>query len=167
MYDDYRELRYGAAKELEGYLNSTVEQRPVPQQSERIESANKVESGHSASTGEHHKSRVCDMSSGSSQAYDPRTNLNQVGFTTIQCDPESRWLLVCAQARKRPTSLSQIDVCSVASDRELFTQLRRSYYSLKGKWSRLLSLRTIKGISFVQVRVILRRPIQLVEYVHG
>lgn len=157
MYDDYREVRPGAAKEFEGYLKGTIRQKPSHKQDEHTKSAKAVDHRYPASESEHKTSTLSSISTpNSSQAYDPRPDYNQSVSTTIQCDPESRWLLVCGQAKKCPTSLSQMDVCSIASDRELFSQLKRSYSSLRGKWSSLLSLRTIKSIHFVQVRLVLQ-----------
>jgi hypothetical protein len=152
MYDDYRELRPGAAKEFEEILNDNIRHRPSNIQREHTASAKAVDCTYPASRSEIPTSTFSISStSSSSQAYDPRPGYNQRVFTTIQCDPEGRWLLVCSEAKKRPTSLSQINVCSVASDKELFGQLKRSYTSLRGKWPGLLSLRTIKRIRFVQV----------------
>ncbi len=152
MYDDYRELRPGAAKEFEEFLNGKIRHRPSDIQREHTTSLKAVDLIYPASRSEHPTRTFSSGSTSSSpQAYDPRPGYNQAVSTTIQCDPEGRWLLVCSQAKKRPTSLSQINVCSVASDKELFGQLKRSYTSLRGKWPGLLSLRTIKSIRFVQV----------------
>lgn len=152
MYDDYRELRPGAAEAFEWYLNGTNRQKFSGMQNEHTTRAKAVNYIYAASRSDHRTNTLSSVStSNSSRAYDPRPDCNQAVSTTIQCDPEGRWLLVCGQAKKRPISLFQIDVCSVASDRELFSELKRSYSSLRGKWSGLLSLRTIKSIRFVQV----------------
>ena len=153
MYDDYRELRPGAAKELEDYLNNGAWQRAGDAQSSRTERTNYLGNGYRTSVIEHRTNTPSHLpTSSSSQPYSARPYYTQATSTVIQCDPEGQWLLVCAQAKKSPTSLSQIDVCSVTSDRELFRQLKRTYSNLKGKWSHILSLRTIKSIRFVQVR---------------
>lgn len=44
-----------------------------------------------------------------------------------------------------------MDVCATASDKDLFTELRRAYIDFRSKWTRLLNLRGIKSIRFVQV----------------
>ena len=64
---------------------------------------------------------------------------------------ECRWLLVCARKDERSTSLSQMSVCTTASDRELFTALRTVHLGLKKRWRRILSLRSVQAIRFVQV----------------
>ena len=69
----------------------------------------------------------------------------------IDIGPEGRWLLVCAQSRARPTSLTQLDVCSAKSDRELFSELKRAYTKLRGRIGSYFSLRAIQSIKFVQV----------------
>ena len=153
MYDDYRELRPGAAKKLEDYLENVARQRAGDQGISRTDRMSVPNSSHRASMKEHRANTTSHISTHSlSQTYSPPPGYTQANPTIVQCEPEGQWLLVCAQAKKSPTSLSQIDVCSVTSDKELFRQLKRTYLNLKGKWSHLLSLRTIKSIRFVQVR---------------
>ena len=84
------------------------------------------------------------------RAYDPR---QQYARETVVrgCDMESRWLLVCAQGKKRPTTLSQLDICATPSDKELFTELKKVYTALRGKWTPILSLKKVQSIRFVQV----------------
>lgn len=100
-----------------------------------------------------------------SQAYDPRPQY--ASHTVVKgCDPESRWLLVCAQGKERPTTLSQLDICATPSDRELFTELKKAYMTLKGKWKHILSLKKIQSIRFVQVKpskstIVLNEPITI------
>ena len=86
-----------------------------------------------------------------SQEYDPRPqNASQTVITG--CDAESRWLLVCAKSKKRPITLSQLDICATPSDKELFTELKKAYVGLRGKWTHVLSLKKIQSIRFVQVQ---------------
>lgn len=85
-----------------------------------------------------------------SQAYDPRPQ--NASHTTIGgCDTESRWLLVCAKGKKRPTTLSQLDMCATPSDKELFMELKKAYVGLRGRWTHILSLKKVQSIRFVQV----------------
>ena len=85
------------------------------------------------------------------QAYDPRPQY--ASHTVVRgCNPESRWLLVCAQGKERPTTLSQLDICATPSDKELFTELKKAYMALRGKWKHILSLKKIQSIRFVQVK---------------
>ncbi len=85
-----------------------------------------------------------------SEAYNPRPQY--ASHTVIRgCDTESRWLLVCAKDKKRPTTLSQLDICATPSDKELFTELKKAYMGLRGKWTHILSLKKVQSIRFVQV----------------
>ena len=86
-----------------------------------------------------------------SNTYDPRPQFRQQQTIITNCDAEGRWLLVCAKSRKRPTSLSHLDMCTTSSDKELFTTLRDSYMAMRGKWSQRLSLKGVKRIQFVKV----------------
>lgn len=86
-----------------------------------------------------------------SQAYDPRPH-NATHTVIRGCDTESRWLLVCAKGKKRPTTLSQLDLCATPSDKQLFTELTKAYVGLRGKWTNVLSLKKVQSIRFVQVK---------------
>lgn len=87
----------------------------------------------------------------SSPTYDPHPRRDGATSTVIDCNLEGRWLLVCASARTGPMSLSQMDVRSTDSDQDLFRQLKQSYSTARGRWSRAFSLRKVKSIKFVQV----------------
>nr|AUW30880.1 putative transcription factor [Cladonia uncialis subsp. uncialis] len=90
-----------------------------------------------------------------SQAYDPRPQ--NASHTIIGgCDTESRWLLVCAKGKKRPTTLSQLDMCATPSDKELFMELKKAYVGLRGRWTHILSLKKVQSIRFVQFELHIR-----------
>ena len=82
----------------------------------------------------------------------PDALYRQTGETVIDCDPESKWLLMCSDTKDGPTSLSPLNVCTTNTDRELFTELRSIYLGLRSKWSRWFSLRKVQAIRFIQVR---------------
>ena len=86
-----------------------------------------------------------------SQIYSPRQQYASHAVVR-DYDPESRWLLVCAQGKERPATLSQLDICATPSDKELFIELRKAYMALRGKWKYILSLKKIQSIRFVQVK---------------
>ena len=86
-----------------------------------------------------------------STTYDPRPQFRNRTTVIRDCDTESRWLLVCAKGKKRPTTLSQLDICATSSDKELFTELKKSYTKFRGKWRQLLSPRRVQSIRFIQV----------------
>ena len=86
-----------------------------------------------------------------SRPYDPLPQ-NATHAVIRGCDTESRWLLVCAKGKKRPTTLSHLDLCTTPSDKELFTELKKAYVELRGKWTHVLSLKKIQSIRFIQVK---------------
>jgi hypothetical protein len=65
--------------------------------------------------------------------------------------PEARWLLLCVRPPKLPTSLAHLDLYLTFDDKKFFGTLKESYAALKGKWHSWLSLRGVKTIQFVQV----------------
>lgn len=83
--------------------------------------------------------------------YNPRP-INGGHFSaTISCDPECKWLLICAQPWHRPTSLLHLKLCSTTSDKQLFKDLRQPYLELRKVWWQKLSLKVVQSIRFVQV----------------
>ena len=156
MYDDFHELRPGAVKELERLLNEGVNKCSGP---------NNIQSGADVpgqSTSQEDGGRLPQQPSTGenlalvplSHTYDPRPQFRQQETVISDCDAEGRWLLVCAKGRKRPTSLSHLDMSATSSDKELFTTLRESYMAVRGKWSQRLSLRGVRKIRFVKVSVL-------------
>lgn len=155
MYDDFIELRPGAAEKMKAALDAPNHQRssgpdltssnhPSPGQS-----SGRVPTGGSATP-------LAGLPSAnnhlSAPPYDPRPMHSRSASTTITCGPESRWLLVCAQAWQRPASLLHLNVCSTTSDQQLFTELSELYMSLKKAWWHRLSLKAVRSIRYVQVK---------------
>lgn len=68
---------------------------------------------------------------------------------------ELLWLLLCYSQGRYATRLLQLDLVGLdaKSDRSLFTIMRDNYYSMKGKWLKYLSLRSLKSIKFVHFEV--------------
>lgn len=155
MHDDFRELRPGAAKDLERNLNAALKERPAGRPAGTLVQGmagtelNIALSSHSAS--EHQNSNNRGPTKTPFRGYDPRPQRDRTVSTLIECETEGRWLLVCAAAKKYPTSLSQMDVRFTMSDQNLFKQLKQSFSKLKGRGSKMFSLRTVKSIRFVQV----------------
>ncbi|KAL2038300.1 hypothetical protein N7G274_008949 [Stereocaulon virgatum] len=154
MYDDYIEKRPGAAEELATWLNGNVTRRPVADQNQSR--------SHSTTTAASESSGLIHLTQqpthlgiqsqrSSSACHDSCPHHRKEGSTTMECDPECRWLLVCARSKKRPPILSQLKVCSTHSDTQLYRELKHSYSTLRGKYTQLLSLRGVKSIRFVQV----------------
>ncbi|CAO1600724.1 hypothetical protein XANCAGTX0491_004406 [Xanthoria calcicola] len=82
--------------------------------------------------------------------YDPRQSNDRAISATMLCNPESKWLLVCARAVQRPTSLFHLDVGSTTSDQQFFKLLRQTYVQAKNHWYRGLSFKRVRSIRFVQ-----------------
>lgn len=146
LYDDFIETRPGAAEELRNALHAPEYCRPNGSQSTSSSSSNpsqmSVTGSASTSVGQPNNSRI--------SIYEPNPVNGRPTSATITCDPESKWLLVCAQSWQRPTSLLHLNVCSTSSDQQLFTDLRQLYLQLKRVWWHRLSLQTVKSIRFIQ-----------------
>ena len=152
MYDDFIEQRPGAAEELEESLNK------CPTGTSSSGPSHVVSNSFSPFEGATNYSAHVQQPSGTGiptpnlpQGYDPHPPNSGRTSTVVECDPERRWLLVCAKGKKRPISLAQLDVCSTSSDKELFREVRKIYASVRSRWSQFFSLRTIQSIKFVQV----------------
>ena len=153
MYDDFHERRPGAVKELEIFLNEGVNRCAGPNdiQSEADVPGNSISQAEGGGLPQQQSAKENPALVPLSNTYDPRPQFRQQQTIINNCDAEGRWLLVCAKGRKRPTSLSHLDMCTTSSDKELFTTLRNSYMAMRGKWSHRLSLKGVKRIQFVKV----------------
>lgn len=152
------ELRHNAARNLENKLNGIcLNQRLGPEGShENAALDGSIENSSAGTALTNPSSSVKNYTINNSRTYDPSLKNSTNVPTSIQCGPESRWLLVCASARKRPISLSHMDVCSTPSDQELFQKMKDAYVNLRGRWCQILSLKTVKSIKFVQVSFVIR-----------
>ncbi|KAI4092076.1 MAG: hypothetical protein LQ344_003731 [Seirophora lacunosa] len=154
LYDDFVELRPGAADDLKSSLHSPRRQRPTGQQSTSSASTYAGEALNvDANGGSASPSAGLPGPDGRSLApfYNPCPTNGRPTSTAITCGPESKWLLVCAQAWRRPTSLLHLNVCSTTSDQQLFTELRQLYVSLKKAWWHRLTLKVVQSIKYVQI----------------
>ena len=68
-------------------------------------------------------------------------------------NPQILFLLLCIPYQKFATKLLQPGLTGVSSDKEFFNLLRTCYRHMRGWWKRLLSLKTIRSIRFVQFEV--------------
>ncbi|CAL8581886.1 hypothetical protein XPA_007566 [Xanthoria parietina] len=153
LYDDFTEIRPGAAKEFELVLQSPSQQWPTNQHQPTYGS---YRSGQPSITDLSETSNSAPASnpnppgSMSRTGYDPRLSNDRAISATIPCNPESKWLLVCARAVQRPTSLFHLDVGSTTSDQQFFKLLRQTYVQAKKHWYRGLSFKRVRSIRFVQ-----------------
>ncbi|KAL8830148.1 MAG: hypothetical protein Q9170_005869 [Blastenia crenularia] len=153
LYDDFVETRPGAAKELMTALHVASQERPSGQPpSSSTASASSHYSNTTATVGSvSSTAEQPSLSSGTSaSSYSPHPTDGRPTSTAIQCGPEIKWLLVCAQAWQRPTTLLHLNVCSTTSDQQLFTELRQLYQQLKRAWWHKFSLKRVRSIRFIQ-----------------
>jgi hypothetical protein len=150
MYDDFIELRPGAAREMEAHLNGSG----TTSTAVRINATTE-----SSTLGSSSNSTLADSQSQDApsvpSSYDPQKESHELNPAVIQCGPDGRWLLVCAKTREAVPTLDQMDVCTTSSDRELFAAMRKSYLALRGRWKHVFSLRTITSIKFVRVELLI------------
>ncbi len=154
------ELRRGAAGLLQRNLNSHVRHNPGHGPIEPPTSRSLPAARHPAARARGRE----DQDSIRSLQHAPASNIPQlqplkvtqplkVSSNVIDIGPEGRWLLVCAGPRQHPPILCQFDVCSAKSDREVFASLKEFYTNMKGRLIHHVSMRTVRSIRFVQVRL--------------
>ncbi len=160
LFDDFIETRPGAAEELRVALDTFDRQRPTshcpayPAASYQSYSGSTNMSGNPTRDSATSPAGAIDPNFTPPRSiYDPPPTSGGLFSTNLRRDepPESKWLLICAQAWRRPTSLLHLDVCSTTSDKQLFRDLRQSYLELKRAWWHRLSLKVVQSIRFVQV----------------
>lgn len=153
MYDDYVELRPGAAKDLGKLLNEAyTNSRPVSGDRQSASEAYVSSTPQTGRTPQQQQMPNTDSPfEHPARTYNPHPQYEPYRSTIIPCEPEKRWLLICAQARKRPIGLEHFDICRTSSDQELFTKMKIMHLRLRARWSNIFSLRWVKGIRFVKV----------------
>jgi hypothetical protein len=164
LHDDFVERRHGAARELERYLN-----RP-----KTLTGGNGSPTSPSSSTG----SRSF-MNSSIGGSLSPQTPWSSYGFpgsgsTSFNGNtkppqtltgasmfppysphPEPPWLLTCANEDRYTPKLAHLDMAphKIRSDKDLALSLREHYFHVNKKWWRMLRLRGLTTIEFVQLEV--------------
>ncbi|KAG4412662.1 hypothetical protein IFR04_014203 [Cadophora malorum] len=155
MYDDFIELRQGAAERLANSLN------------EDYENTRSKLSGHPSNSLHGTFKSFCIAAfkpfltlSGfkSDQPGLPHHEMhilpgdsNSEGIKSILPDP--LWLLLCHDEGLYASKLAQLKVDDCESDQKLFSALRNEYTALRGKWRSKISFRTLKDIKFVGFEV--------------
>ncbi|KAL9634823.1 MAG: hypothetical protein Q9164_003854 [Protoblastenia rupestris] len=69
---------------------------------------------------------------------------------SIPPHPENLFLLLCIPQYKFATKLVHMDVRALDSDRLFFSHLRKNYFNMPGQFAKMLSLRKLMRIKFVQ-----------------
>ncbi|KAL9630172.1 MAG: hypothetical protein Q9204_004856 [Flavoplaca sp. TL-2023a] len=154
LFDDFIETRPGAAEELRAALHTVDQQRPTsqyPVASSQSYPRTTTMSGSPNPNSAIPRAGVIDYAIiPPTSIYDPQRGSGTLSSSTWVNTPESKWLLICTQAWRRPTSLLHLDLCSTTSDKQLFTDLRQTYLELRKVWWQKLSLKVIHSIRFVQ-----------------
>ena len=152
IYDDFIELRPGAAKDLENLLKDSARSRPMQNHGQKAVGSPRDSLILSAGSSSHQQAAGSGLDLQTPpEAYDPRPHYRRPRTTILDLGLENRWLLVCAKASKSPIGLAHLNVCDTSSDKELFEKIRASYLQLHSKWKYWLSLKRVQAIRFVQV----------------
>ena len=151
LYDDFIELRHGAAKEFETLLNECGRARSADHSVANTVQRTKQSISNTSSFSSKHTPSESNKIKEDTQSQITKDSPEPNSPAIIDIGPEGRWLLMCAKTSMKPTSLTQLDVCTSGSDHELFQDLKRAYMSLKSRMSRIFSLKAVKSIRFVQV----------------
>ena len=154
MYDDFTELRSGAAAELEKWLNDSMRSHAVSGPSSPPQNAGPASAASpSALNPEYQQTEESDISL---QPYASTTDTlpgsSGSAAITVDIHLEKCWLLLCGKLKRGPDSLlTQLDLSSTPSDKKLFEDLKTFYSSLRNTWTLRPFLRGVKTIRFVQV----------------
>jgi hypothetical protein len=169
LYDDFVELRAGAAAAMEQELresfstSSSTASPSDPVQDIPAPTGNSEDTNSSLSMPAAHQPPPSSTPKGFPnsptmpvQMPAPGLQGRSTATTSAVRLPEARWLLICVQPPKLPTSLAHLDLYFTFDDKKFFSTLKKSYAALKGKWHSWLSLKGVKTIQFVQVGLLHR-----------
>ncbi len=153
LYDDFHEVRPGAAKQLEQKLNESngVRERNVSDRGNTPGALN----GRSGILNSILSStwlpwNPAQKTSPSLPLHQKQNESSQNTLIPVPRRPEDLFLLLCIPHRKHATRLVHMDVCALQSDQIFFPKLKSHYHEMRGRWSSFFSLHTLKSIQFVQ-----------------
>ncbi|KAI4217831.1 MAG: hypothetical protein LQ349_008996, partial [Xanthoria aureola] len=118
LFDDFIETRPGAAEELRAALDTFDRQRPTSHSPAYPAASYQSYSGSTNMSGNPTRDTAASPAGAVDpnftpprSIYDPPPTSGGLFSTNRRCDepPESKWLLICAQAWRRPTSLLHLD----------------------------------------------------------
>ncbi|KAI9707376.1 MAG: hypothetical protein M1836_000337 [Candelina mexicana] len=152
LHDDFKELRPGAAKELEHSLNarSGIHEYANPSRASGNGSTGLGTSSVNNILGSIGQAWRFSRNGFSLPQYHTQNQPCQAAQNSSQRLPDSLYLLLCIPYKKRATKLLHLNVCTVMSDQLLFPILKDNYHHMRGKWSCALSLKSLRTIQFVQ-----------------
>ncbi|KAF2146984.1 uncharacterized protein K452DRAFT_263263 [Aplosporella prunicola CBS 121167] len=166
LYDDYIERRPGAAREFETFLNRPQAHAPTSSSASTSSSpgSTNIWSGSSAlATPSPATTCSSQGSSFSNSGYSPTAVRSSNPFLVRMVNPVQRWLLTCIEEGYLTTKLSHIDVTDprVRSDKDLAMEIRKLYSHINRKWWRILRLRGLTSIKFVQFEAYRNRVVDI------
>ena len=153
LYDDFTELRPGAAAEVEKWLNDSMRKHTGSSASNSQQSTTLTSavSSNAGSSGSQHTaaSDVSLQSQGPSVNFLPASNTNTaiaIDFQLVDC-----WLILCGNLKRGPdVLLTQMNLSSTPSDKSFFEDMKRVYSNFKQSWTIRSFLRGVETFRFVQ-----------------
>ncbi|KAH6700531.1 hypothetical protein BKA61DRAFT_620717 [Leptodontidium sp. MPI-SDFR-AT-0119] len=149
LYDDFIEIRPGAARSLEASLNQRPgngESRHRSRESPFLASLNGLMTAILSKL----KRPFIRSDQGLPLQHIPPVLGAQQPVVTPSQPPEAVFLLICHNVSIYDKKLLQLSVSDVSSDETLFRALNKHYRSKLSTWTSLLSFRTLVGIKFVK-----------------
>lgn len=161
LFDDFVELRPGAARELEAYLNRPrtytggSPTSPSSSQGSRSFTGSSVGGIPSANTSWSSYGFQNTSPGGEDKLKVPGTSTGSSFSLPFFNQPEPPWLLTCANEGRSTPKLAHLDMAphNIRSDKDLAMALRNHYFEINNKWWRALKLRGLATIDFVQFEV--------------
>ena len=154
LYDDFTELRPGAAAELEKWMNDSMRKHAGSRASNSQRSATLTSAvSRNAGSSGHQQTAESDISL---QSLGPSTNVlpasNMNAAVAIDVNLEKCWLILCGNMKRGPdVLLTQLNLSSTPSDKSLFDDMKSVYSNFRQPWTLRSVLRGVKTIRFVQV----------------
>ncbi|KAH0565057.1 hypothetical protein GP486_001553 [Trichoglossum hirsutum] len=169
LFDDFVEVRPGAAKNLEDHLNRHPQAGTGSPTSSSSGSSSSASRANSSSTRPSAQTSLSSTSFGDiglsrTSQYSPVIQeRGQPAIVPLSGFSEPRWLLTCASGERFDTRLYHVDVNAVLikSDRDLAVRLRQQYSQLRAPWHQILRLRGLATIQFVQFEVHRSRAVDI------
>ncbi|KAI7563824.1 hypothetical protein KC317_g7466 [Hortaea werneckii] len=161
LFDDFVELRPGAARELEAYLNRPrtytggSPTSPSSSQGSRSFTGSSVGGVPSANTSWSSYGFQNTSPGGEDKLKVPGVSTSLPFTLPFFNQPEPPWLLTCANEGRATPKLAHLDMAphNIRSDKDLAMALRNHYFEVNNKWWRALKLRGLATIDFVQFEV--------------
>ncbi|KAM0176541.1 hypothetical protein ACHAPC_009164 [Botrytis cinerea] len=156
IYDDFTELRPGAANRLKQALTNNESGNTSTDRSSRFSDCSRSFSNSLSSifTVWASNSSRKSLSSGLPTHEPPKNQLDSNNPNTVEpivLPVENVYLLLCYPSGRYATRLLQLGLHNLEpkSDQSLFNTLRTNYKSMRGRFLNLVSLKTLKSIKFV------------------